>query len=108
MGDEKRCPVMYGRYSLAGPRTISMALAERAYSVYSGRYGTSQPLTWIVARGGFGDTELDAFVPGWRDEESDLTRLRATIARVREICAGDHDAAYDLRADILAEIGGES
>lgn len=34
--------------------------------------------------------------------------LRATIARIREICAGNHDAAYDLRADILAEIGGES
>ncbi len=39
--------------------------------------------------------------------ETSIERLRATIARVGEICAGDHEAAYDLRADILAEIGGD-
>lgn len=71
MVSEKRFPVMrYERTDAAGPLTISWALAERAYSVYSGRYGTSQSLERLAQRGGFGPGELDMFVPGWRDAES--------------------------------------
>jgi hypothetical protein len=35
----------------------------------------------------------------------EVERLRATIARIREICAVEYDTASDLRADILAELG---
>lgn len=35
----------------------------------------------------------------------DLEAARATVARIREICAVEYDTASDLRADILAELG---
>lgn len=46
--------------------------------------------------------------PRIKDASAEIARLRATLARIRAICAVEYDAAYDLRADILAEIGGES
>jgi hypothetical protein len=42
-------------------------LAEKAYEVYSSKYGTSQSLERLAERGGFGLGELDEFVPGWRE-----------------------------------------
>lgn len=59
---------------------------------------------------------LERLVGKWYVATRDLAeaiaraeRLRATIARIREICEkGAHEAAYDLRADIMAEIGGEA
>ncbi|MBE4747763.1 hypothetical protein G4177_06165 [Corallococcus sp. ZKHCc1 1396] len=50
------------------PRSIPWSLAERAYADYSRRYGTSQSLERLAERGGFGPTELDVHVPGWRKE----------------------------------------
>ncbi len=70
MVSEKRFPVgQYKRDDTPGPLTISWALAERAYSVYSARHGTSQSLERMGERGGFYPGELDMFVPGWRDDE---------------------------------------
>ncbi|RKG97833.1 hypothetical protein D7V97_33845 [Corallococcus sp. CA053C] len=50
------------------PRSIPWSLAERAYIDYSRRYGTDQTLERLAERGGFGPTELDVHVPGWRKE----------------------------------------
>jgi hypothetical protein len=89
MSDEKRCPVMYAshgpveRRSQPGPQTISMSLAERAWSVYRQKYGAGQSLARMIERGGFHAGELDDFVPGWRDEEYELTRLRAEVETLR-------------------------
>jgi cell shape-determining protein MreC len=34
-------------------------------------------------RGGFATSELDDFIPGWRDELDELTQLRAENERLR-------------------------
>lgn len=63
----------------------------RAYAVYCKRYGPQQALIEGWCRGGFGTTELDMFIPGWRDEvsvmkqlQSEVEQLRAESARLRE------------------------
>lgn len=48
--------------------TIPMTAAIQAYAVYSGKYGRSQSLETIGERGGFARSELDAFIPGWREK----------------------------------------
>lgn len=50
------------------PRYIPWELAERAYDKYVQRFGDSQSLTLLARRGGFAASELDRFVPGWREE----------------------------------------
>lgn len=70
-------PVMYERNSTPGPTTIPWTMADRAYSIYSARYGKEQSLERIAERGGFGAGELDEFIPGWREELSELAALRA-------------------------------
>lgn len=47
------------------PTHIPWEMAERAYSVYSARFGTAQSLEHLAERGGFGP---DVLVPGWRPE----------------------------------------
>lgn len=39
----------------------------RAYAIYSAIYGTSQTADRLAERGGFGEAELDAFYPEWRN-----------------------------------------
>lgn len=82
--EPKRFPVMYERNAKPGPTTIPWETADRAYSVYSARYGKEQSLERIAERGGFGARELDEFIPGWRDELSEFRALEARHARVRE------------------------
>ena len=86
MADEERtAPVLYGHghKGPGGPLRIPWSVAERAYSVYSSRYGTGQSLERLCERGGFGPGELDEFVPGWREEASEIARLRAELKRAR-------------------------
>ncbi|MBZ4371469.1 hypothetical protein [Corallococcus sp. AS-1-6] len=68
--NERRFPLLVIQKDLDNgiPRTIAWNLAERAYANYSRRYGTSQSLERLAERGGFGPTELDVHVPGWRKE----------------------------------------
>lgn len=68
--NERRFPLLVNQKDIdAGiPRTIPWSLAERAYIDYSRRYGTNQSLERLAERGGFGPTELDEHVPGWREE----------------------------------------
>jgi len=61
------------------PLKIPWSLAEKAYSVYSAEYGTSQSLARLAERGGFGPSEMDTFVPGWREEASEISELRAAL-----------------------------
>ena len=67
---ERRFPLIVIQKDLDNglPRTIPWSLAERAYVDYSRRYGTNQSLERLAQRGGFGPTELDVHVPGWRAE----------------------------------------
>lgn len=55
----------------------------RAYNEYCKRYGPQQALIEGWCRGGFGDTELDDLIPGWREEVSVLGQLRAENEKLR-------------------------
>lgn len=63
----------------SGGMTIPYELAQRAYLVYAKKYGTSQPLDRMGQRGGFYPEELDEFVPGWREELSELNALKKQL-----------------------------
>lgn len=39
----------------------------RAFAIYSAIYGTEQSAERLAERGGFGEGELDAFYPEWRN-----------------------------------------
>jgi len=73
---EKRAPVQ--GYAAGIPWSMHL----RAYDVYCKRYGAQPALIDLEGRncrGGFGCSELDMFIPGWREELSELTQLRAAL-----------------------------
>lgn len=84
MSDDKLFPVIPERRrdvpANPHPLRIPWSVAELAYSVYSGRYGTGQSLERLAERGGFHASEMDEYVPDWRDRASELTALRAKLA----------------------------
>lgn len=47
---------------------IPWEVAEKAYTNYSRKYGTSQSIEAISKRGGFCQYEMDDFYPSWREE----------------------------------------
>jgi hypothetical protein len=51
--------------------------------VYASRYGRSQSLERLAARGGFGPSDLDMFVPGWRQRLDRVERLEGQLAALR-------------------------
>jgi hypothetical protein len=62
---------------------IPWAMHLRAYDAYCKRYGEQKALIDLEGRncrGGFGVGELDMFIPGWRDELSELVQLRKALA----------------------------
>lgn len=69
---------------------IPWSMHLRAYDAYCKKYGPQEALIDLegrYCRGGFGTGELDMFIPGWREELSELTRLKAALdkALVREV-----------------------
>jgi hypothetical protein len=76
-------PIQTERGAAPHPLLIPWSVAEKAYSVYAARYGRSQSLERLAERGGFGPSEMDEFLPGWRDEVSEITRLRKELADAR-------------------------
>lgn len=61
------------------PAQIPWSVAERAYAGYVGRYGREQSLERVAERGGWYAEELDDLLPGWREEVSEITQLRAQL-----------------------------
>lgn len=59
-----RFPVMLNNYTAVH---VLWAVAEEAWGVYSERYGTRQSVARLAERGGFGESEMDLYRPGWRD-----------------------------------------
>ena len=81
---EKRAPVQ--GYEAGIPWSVHL----RAYDVYCKRYGAQEAMIDLEGRncrGGFGAGELDRFIPGWREEVSEITALKAEIARLRALPA---------------------
>ena len=75
--------------------TIPWSVAEEAYLGYNPRGIYSQTLLRLAERGGFHVSELDEYVPDWREKASEITALRARVAeltgRVGEL-EGERDA----------------
>ena len=87
MSDERMAPVQ--GYSAGIPWSLHL----RAWDAYAAKYGRYQSAEGIAERSGFSVGELDVFVPGWRDEVSEIAKLRAEVARLRaedqcDACAG--------------------
>lgn len=71
---EKRAPVQ--GYSAGIPWSMHL----RAYDAYCKRYRPQPALIEGGCRGGFGTEELDMFIPGWREELSEIAALREKLA----------------------------
>jgi len=55
-----------------------------AYNAYCKRYGAQQALIEGGCRGGFGVSELDMFIPGWREKLSLVGKLNTEIEALRK------------------------
>jgi hypothetical protein len=65
---------------------IPWPLHLEAYDAYCREYSKQTALIDLPGRGcrgGFGTKELDTFIPGWRDRVSEITKLRAELAKAR-------------------------
>jgi len=81
----------------AAPLRIPWSVAEHAYGAYAARYGKAQSLERLAERGGFGVEEMDALYPPWRDEVSEIERLRGALAYVDEALAEINDGDCNER-----------
>jgi hypothetical protein len=91
--EDKRAPVQ------GFAEGIPWSLHMKAYNVYAKRYGKQEALITGRCRGGFGVSELDEFIPGWREELSALTILRNQLQASQQ-----READKDAR---IAELEGE-
>lgn len=72
-------PIQSERGAQPHPTQIPWSVADRAYSVYRAKYGSEQSLERLAERGGFGPGEMDIFLPGWREEVSEINRLKGLL-----------------------------
>lgn len=82
---------------------IPWAMHLRAYDAYSKKWAPQKAMIEGGCRGGFSVGELDQFIPGWRDELSELHQLRAKLAQAlasRELVA--EGPLHGKYADVLA------
>ena len=97
-GERKEFPVI--RWG-----NVPWDMGQRAYEGYSGEYGSSQSIERIAERGGFHPNEMDQFVPGWREELSEITALRAEVERLRKSTpVARLDAMEAERDDVTAQL----
>lgn len=76
-GGERRAPVQ--GYSAGIPWSMHL----RAYDAYCKKYRPQKALIEGGCRGGFGVGELDMFIPGWREELSEIATLKARIEELQ-------------------------
>jgi len=67
--------VSLSKIKRAHPLRIPWSIAEKAYSVYASRFGTSQSLERLAERGGFGACEMDEYYPDWIKESDRIKEL---------------------------------
>jgi hypothetical protein len=61
-----RFPVLPDFERIWGLESIPLLIAENAYRRYSRDFGFTKTLEELARRGGFSESELDVFTPGWR------------------------------------------
>ncbi|MBY0561445.1 hypothetical protein [Hyphomicrobium sp.] len=96
MASEKRAPVQ--GFSAGIPWSMHL----RAYDAYCKKYGKQEALIDLEGkncRGGFGTRELDELIPGWRDELSEIGKLRAQVDTLRKALK----AADNFRAQFIGD-----
>lgn len=82
---ERMFPVMLSRApTKPGPMQIPWSVAEKAYGAYAQEHGRAQSIERMAERGGFYWSELDKLYPAWRDETSEITRLRSRVAELEK------------------------
>jgi len=64
---------------------IPWELHLKAYAVYCERYGPQKAMIEGWCRGGFGASELDMFIPGWRDEVDPINQMKRSLTTARGI-----------------------
>lgn len=104
MTEERRAPVQ--GYS-AG---IPWAMHLRAYDAYCKMYGEQPALIEGGCRGGFHADELDHFIPGWREELTEIAILRSSIARNDEVLRYKNQVMGVLRkslGELTSEVYGD-
>jgi hypothetical protein len=75
----KMFPIQPQRGAQPHPLLIPWSVAELAYSVYAAQYGRRQSLERLAERGGFGPLEMDEFLPDWREQCSEIVKLRKRV-----------------------------
>ncbi len=75
----------------------------RAYDAYSKKWAPQKALIEGGCRGGFSVGELDRFIPGWREELLEISRLRALLARALEALS-DAAEGGEVAANLVANI----
>ena len=75
----------------------------RAYDVYCKRFCPQEALITGGCRGGFGVCELDEFIPGWREELSELVKLRTDLASARKVIERVAELEPSLRIGVLSD-----
>ncbi len=97
--DDKRAPVQ----GFSGGIPWSMHL--RAYDAYCKKWSPQPALIDLEGRncrGGFATKELDEFIPGWREEVSEIYQLRQALqsAHAQGVMEGMERAAKAARSAI--------
>lgn len=84
--ERRTFPLQPDRKAKPGPVNIPWSVAEKAYGVYALRFGKDQTLERLAERAGFSWSEMDMFLPDWREECSEIDALRAKLsASEREV-----------------------
>ncbi len=103
-------------FGLVDPLKIKMAPVQgyvqgipwdmhlEAYNVYCKKYGKQQALIEGNCRGGFGVSELNMFIPGWRDKLSLVGQLKSDV----ESLSKNLDMAIKRINDLLLDDDGQA
>lgn len=71
------------------PGGIPWPIHLEAYAAYCKRYYKQVALIDLEGRGcrgGFGDTELDSLIPGWRERVSPIAEMQHQLVAIRKAC----------------------
>lgn len=101
-------PIQAEREAQPHPMRVPWNVAELAYSVYAGRYGRGQSLERLAERGGFAPSEMDMFVPDWREQcdtivrqAAEIERQKAKIETLRDVSGCPPDTTLDHWLGVL-------
>ena len=94
------------------PMQVPWDVAELAYSVYAGLYGKGgQSLERLAERGGFGPSEMDAFLPDWRERCDRIAALESAINRILAVngyCECGSDQGHECGLCTIRQIATEA